>query len=207
MIDLYLRATNEATLAAALPWLRGVGEDDEPIWLEASEGHALIPGVVIVKTPAVVDTAGEIVTPAKLVPGYFANLRLLDGHPAYDEIVAACGPFAREVETPRQGFAEAEPVAAPIPAVISDRQFAQVLAIDAVITETEALAWAARGDLPEALETAVDQLPEAQRFGARMLLAAATTYERAHPLVAVLGAILGRDAEALDDIWRRAAAL
>lgn len=94
-----------------------------------------------------------------------------------------------------------------VPSVISDRQFAQVLAIDGVITEDEALAWAARGDLPETLETAVGTLPEGQQFGARMLLAAATTYEREHPLVAVLGGLLDYDDAALDDLWIRAAAL
>lgn len=96
-----------------------------------------------------------------------------------------------------------------VPGVISDRQFAQVLALDGVISQDEALAWAARGDLPERLVTALEQIPEddGARFGARMMLSAATTYERAHPLVPTLGALLGMDAAALDDIWRRGAAL
>jgi hypothetical protein len=92
-------------------------------------------------------------------------------------------------------------------ASISDRQFAQQLAIIGTITEDEALAWAARGDLPEAIETAIAAMPEGERFGARMLLASATTYERAHPLVPALADLLGYDAEALDDLWRAAAAL
>lgn len=96
-----------------------------------------------------------------------------------------------------------------VPPSISDRQFAQILALDGVISEDEALAWAARGELPGAMETALSNIPEAGglRFGAKMLLASATTYERAHPLVPTLGALLLYDAAALDDIWRRAAAL
>ena len=207
MIDLHLRATNEATLAAALPWLRATGDDGAQVRLEASEHHAFVPNVLIVTTPAVADAAGGITTPAVIADGWFANLRLFEGHPDRTLILEACAPFSQEAGTPQQTFATGEPQPVPVPAVIFDRQFAQVLAIDGIITEAEALAWAARGDLPEALETTVDHLPEAHRFSARMLLAAATTYERAHPLVAVLRAILGRDAGDLDDIWRRGAAL
>lgn len=102
---------------------------------------------------------------------------------------------------------EPEPVNVPVPAVISDRQFAQQLAILGAIAEAEALAWAARGDLPAALDAAIAGLPESDRFGARMLLGAATTYERHHPLVADLGNAMGYDDAALDDLWRAAARL
>lgn len=90
---------------------------------------------------------------------------------------------------------------------ISDRQFAQQLAVLGTISEAEALAWAARGDLPAAMETAIAALPEAERFAARMLLSSATTYERAHPLASALGGLLGHDEAQLDDIWRAAALL
>lgn len=99
------------------------------------------------------------------------------------------------------------PIVLPVPAAISDRQFAQQLAILGVITEPEGLAWAARGELPAALEAALTEMPEGERFGARMLLAAATTYERQHPLVAQLGAALDYDTSALDALWRAAAQL
>ncbi|ODT17924.1 MAG: hypothetical protein ABS35_24780 [Kaistia sp. SCN 65-12] len=96
---------------------------------------------------------------------------------------------------------------APAPPPISDRQFAQQLAILGTITEAEALAWAARGELPDAMEVAIAALPEEQRFGARMLLSSATTYERSHPLVPMLGAILSYNEADLDDLWRAAAQL
>lgn len=103
------------------------------------------------------------------------------------------------------GSGEPEPV--PVPDAISDRQFAQQLAILGTITEAEALAWAARGELPEAMEVAIAALPEENRFSAHMLLASATTYERAHPLVPVLGGLLGYDEAEIDDLWRAAAQL
>lgn len=92
---------------------------------------------------------------------------------------------------------------------ISDRQFAQVLALDGVITKAEAKAWAARGDLPDRLEEVLLEIPEEgdQRFSAEMLLSSATNYDRGHPLVPALGALLGYDAAALDDLWTRGAAL
>lgn len=96
-----------------------------------------------------------------------------------------------------------------VPETISDRQFAQALALAGTIAETEALAWAARGELPAAMEDALNHIPDkdGQRFGARMMLAAATTYERRLPLTEQLGALLGYDATALDALWTRAATL
>lgn len=99
------------------------------------------------------------------------------------------------------------PPPSPVPASISDRQFAQQLAVLGTISEAEALAWAARGELPPALESAIGQLPEGERFAARMLLCAAVAYERQHPLVEQLGAVMGYEPADLDDLWRAAAAL
>ncbi|KQO86063.1 hypothetical protein ASF33_05310 [Methylobacterium sp. Leaf92] len=144
-----------------------------------------------------------------------------------EDLATLVGPCVTEIApTPgllvwdalRQEGIEPDPpstVSAP-PPDISDRQFAQALALDGTITEAEALAWAARGELPQAMEDALDQIPDADnlRFGARMMLAAATTYERHHPLTEQLGALLinpatGKpyDAAALDALWTRAAAL
>ncbi|UYW30374.1 hypothetical protein [Methylorubrum extorquens] len=105
--------------------------------------------------------------------------------------------------------ADDTPLWQPTPDAISDRQFAQALALAGTITEAEALAWAARGELPQAMEDALEQIPNTDglRFGARMMLAAATSYERRLPLTEQLGALLGYDAAALDALWSRAAAL
>lgn len=110
-----------------------------------------------------------------------------------------------EIEAARQ--AAPDPSAGPVPREISDRQFAQVLAIKGVISEDEALAWASRGELPIPMEQAVSGLPEEQQFGARMLLSSATVYERNHPLVPALGSLLSYEAADLDALWRQGAAL
>lgn len=93
-----------------------------------------------------------------------------------------------------------------IPA-ISDRQFAQQLAVLGVISEAEALAWAARGDLPAALEAAIDKLQAEERFAARMLLSSATKYEFSHPLGQKLGALLGFDEPSRRELWTAATLL
>lgn len=94
-----------------------------------------------------------------------------------------------------------------VPEEISDRQFAQQLAVVGTITETEALAWASRGDLPSALEVAIGALPEDEQFSARMLLASATTYHRSLSLADALGTLMGYSPEDLDELWRAAAEL
>lgn len=208
MTDLYLRAESEDDLAAALPMLRGTAEDGSEVWITGSAHHALDSGIPIVVTPAVQGEDGEVEEPAILDEHFHANLRLLDGHPDWDAILAASELFRVEPAASQRVFA-GEPPRPVVPETISDRQFAQALALAGTTTQAEALAWAARGELPQAMEDALDQIPDTdgQRFGARMMLAAATTYERRHPLSEQLGALLGYDAGALDALWTRAAAL
>lgn len=97
-------------------------------------------------------------------------------------------------------------LAPPVPP-ISDRQFSQQLAIVGTISEAEAIGWAARGDLPGVMETAIGQLPEGDQFAARMLLSSATTYEFEHPLGAVLGGLLGFSEAQRRSLWLAAAKL
>lgn len=123
------------------------------------------------------------------------------GAPALDQDYQGCRLVAWEMEEPPP----------PVPEAISDRQFAQVLALRGIITRAEAIAWAARGDLPEALANALAGLEDQdQLFAAEMLLSSATTYERHHPLVAVLAAELRpggySDAE-LNTLWAEGAGL
>ena len=94
-----------------------------------------------------------------------------------------------------------------VPQEISDRQFFHILAVDGLITEAEALAAVKTGDMPDAIETFIINLPEADRFNARMLLEGATTFRRDHPLTNAFGAMYGLTAGNIDDIWRRASTL
>lgn len=119
------------------------------------------------------------------------------GEPAYDISSGIC------VET-----YSVEDVAQPVPHSISDRQFAHVLAMQNLITEEEALAWVKTGDIPSALQSLIDDIPDSViKFSAQMLLAGATVFERDHPMTAQLAAGLGMSSEQVDDLWRAAAAL
>lgn len=99
----------------------------------------------------------------------------------------------------------------PPPNAISDRQFAQQIAIEGLITQNEAIAWVASGTIPTTLQAVVDQLPDTGpdglRFTAQMLLSGATIFERNHPMTGQLIAALGMTSSQVDDIWREAALL
>jgi hypothetical protein len=94
-----------------------------------------------------------------------------------------------------------------VPSSISDRQMAQIMAVEGIITESEALAWVSSGTVPAAMDALVESLPEGEQFAARMLLAGATVFERNHPLVDVLGAAHGMSSEDMDELFREAAVL
>jgi hypothetical protein len=95
-----------------------------------------------------------------------------------------------------------------VPASVSDRQFAQALALSGFLTEAEAIAWASAGTLPASLVAIVDSLPDApSRFAARMLLSSARDFERAHPLVEQVRIAQSLTAEQVDDLFRLAGSL
>lgn len=98
-------------------------------------------------------------------------------------------------------------VPTPPPATISDRQFFQALAMARVVTEAEALAAVKTGDIPAPLQAAIEQLPAGEQFGAIMLLSGATSFERSHPMTIMMGQLLGWTEEAVDNLFRQAAAL
>lgn len=96
----------------------------------------------------------------------------------------------------------------PVPETISDRQFAQALAVVGLISQAEALAWVKVGTVPPTLQTFVDAIPDAGvKFSANMLLGGATEFNRAHPLVAQFGASINMSQKQIDDIWRLGATL
>jgi len=96
----------------------------------------------------------------------------------------------------------------PVPEIISDRQFAQALADSDVITQAEALAFVRTGTLPDALQSAVDGIKDAAtKFAAEMLLSGATSFERTHLMVGVLGQALNKSDADLDALWVLGAAL
>jgi len=99
------------------------------------------------------------------------------------------------------------PLPGPIPAVVSDRQFFQALAISSLITEAEALAAVRTGDIPTALQVVIDAMPEGDRFHATMLLSGAVEFRRDHPLVEAVRLARGMTVSEVDDLFRLAGGL
>jgi hypothetical protein len=99
------------------------------------------------------------------------------------------------------------PPPAPVPQIISDRQFFQQLAIQNVITLDEALAAIGPGTIPASLSTLIGKLPLDQQFAAKMLISGATQFDRNHPLVATLAAAFGWNSAQTDFLWTSASQL
>ncbi|MCA3184385.1 MAG: hypothetical protein INH13_12335 [Cupriavidus sp.] len=94
----------------------------------------------------------------------------------------------------------------PVPASISDRQFAHELRARGIITQAEALAFVARGQLPGALAALIAALPTpSARDDAELLIVGATNFERAHPFTKTLAARFGWSSNYIDDFFRAAA--
>jgi hypothetical protein len=91
-----------------------------------------------------------------------------------------------------------------VPAIISDRQFFQNLALRGVITQAEALAAVGPGTIPPAMAAFVAQLPQADQFAANMLLTGATEFNRYHPIVPVFGQLFGWSGADIDLFWTEA---
>ncbi|AWB24197.1 hypothetical protein DA075_27705 [Methylobacterium currus] len=186
---------------------RPAGSTEAPAWHVVLGQHVTPPGAVEAQfvssgalTPAQAEAAGF---PLSAVLAGIDAAALAGRDAALAE--AAAARQERDALAAQLAALQAAP-AAGLPAV-SDRQFFQALAQAGAITPDEALAAVMTGTLPTRIEAAVANLPEAERFAARMLVSGATTFERGHPMVARLGAALGYDAAALDALWRQAAAL
>jgi len=95
-------------------------------------------------------------------------------------------------------------IVTPVPAEVSDRQFFQQMAIEGRITQQEALDAVGSGIIPAAMDALVEQLPESQRFAARMLIRGATIYRRDHPVTELIGQLYGMTGAQIDDTWRAA---
>lgn len=91
----------------------------------------------------------------------------------------------------------------PVPASISDRQFAQGLALKDIISREEALAFVRTGTMPDALKALVEGIPdEGTRFSVEMLVSGATVFERHSPFVDQLASGYGWSPQQTDEFWR-----
>ena len=78
MLDVYLKAADEQALIDTLPGFRGEDEDGVAIWLGGGHSFALDLVGALYNDDALMNEDGTIDTPATALPGYHANLRLLD---------------------------------------------------------------------------------------------------------------------------------
>jgi len=95
----------------------------------------------------------------------------------------------------------------PTPNIISDRQFFQQLAIEGRITENEALDAVGPAIIPSAMLALIIMLPDEDRFGAKMLIRGATTFERLHPVAGLIQQLYGWTDAKRDDFWLAASKL
>jgi hypothetical protein len=110
-------------------------------------------------------------------------------------------PFTPEEE------AEWDAMKPPVPASISDRQFFQQLAVIGAITQQEAKDAVKTGEIPQAMQAVIDDMDEADRFAAEMIVSGAVEYRRDHNLVAVFANAMGWTSDQVDDLFRAASAL
>lgn len=80
-LALYFKFADEAAAVAALPGCRESDGDGNPAW-----GAGVDAPVPVVKTAAVLDESGNVVTPAAIEPGY--HLNLLVSHPEAVDVAA-----------------------------------------------------------------------------------------------------------------------
>ena len=132
------------------------------------------------------------------------------------EFLDGCVPVGEQIQqgwvVTADGFAPPSqpppsPLTKPVPASISDRQFAHGLWKQNVITLEEAKAFVKVGEMPPSLAALIGGLPAEMRDDAELLLSGATIFERAHPFTDVIASTFGWSEEATDDFWRFAAAL
>ena len=99
-----LKATDEAALAAALPFARGVDREGNPCWIGGGHRFALdVIGELALTQPVVSvseDGVMTVVTPAVMAEGYHANIQV------YDDEIAALIPDSIKIypANPRRVF-------------------------------------------------------------------------------------------------------
>lgn len=154
---------------------------------------------------------------ALYIGGEFRELRKYDSRPeniAHKAI--AWYPVSRQLGTPFVGIegdyhvirsVDPATVPPPVPESITDWQFFQQLAIMGLITEAEAEAAVAAGELPQTLSDLVDMLPEQARFPTRMLLKGSTTFRRGHEMTDTIAWLYGFSNQDVDNLFRAASVL
>lgn len=90
---------------------------------------------------------------------------------------------------------------------ISRRQFFQQLAINKIITQTEALAAVKTGEIPPEFTAILTALPVAEQFSVEMILSGATEFDTNNTLTTQLATQFGWTADYLQTFWDQASLL
>lgn len=98
-----------------------------------------------------------------------------------------------------------EPTAPPVPQEVTRRQILTALGGLGWITEAEAEAALTTGQRPAVVDAVISQLPEGERFGARMKWAGFQHAYRTDSMVAALAMATDRDDEDIDALFTLAA--
>jgi hypothetical protein len=131
-------------------------------------------------------------TAAKLDPGWEHSEKIFD--------ILVSGDLGIEI-----GDYVAPP--APVPAEVSDRQFAREARERGLITQSEAIGFVARGETPAVLAEVIGEIEDARtREDYELFLAGESTIPRAHPLVDLVRSSLGWSEGQMDDFFRAAGA-
>lgn len=171
------------------------------------------------------DEATEIVPGVPFVDGYGvqhpgnttelwseAELDVIGVRPIHDDLVPSGKiPTGSRLEVVdglvRRRWTLVDTPPPPIPEEISDRQFFEALALMGLITEAEALAAVKTGEIPAAMQVAIEGLPPEQRFPVEMIVSGATIFHRSNPLTNQLGQSLGKNPAEIDTLWHFASNL
>jgi len=97
--------------------------------------------------------------------------------------------------------------ARPVLPDISDRQFAQGLWKQGVITLDEAKAFVKVGTIPAAMQALINTMPVEVRDDVELLVSGATELKRRHPFSEALASSFGWTQQQTDDFWRFAGGL
>jgi len=116
------------------------------------------------------------------------------------EQVAALKAENETLKTQEPGHVTPEPASLSI----SDRQFAHQLRNMGVITQAEALAFVARGELPAQLAAIVSAMEPTARDDAELLLSGAVVFHRNHPFTEAIGTAFGWTSEQIDEFFSEA---
>jgi hypothetical protein len=185
-----------------------VGHGFEPDSLKATVGQIVLGQQLGAISTFIQRNAGKWIIQAvadeidRLFPQNNLLIEIKDVDPNIGDPQAAFGQRVFDPDTNEIGDVLPAPL---MP--LSRRQFFQIGAVKGLITYDEALAAVQHGAIPASVEAYINSLPADQQFGARMLVAGASEFDRYNPMTESLAHFLGLTDDDLDALWQEGALL